>query len=610
MNRADNATVVLTPAAAPKDLVAIARLERFENAATTVARWMNLPFDVRMADAFGPGLSRTIDLAAPIEGAVALADGASAEVAQPYAVFSAGVTSLEAARSMFEQFGRKMEPANNGAWITSDETPMTCAIAPALGRAKVRLVCGDRRIDVETLLPYATRGLPLLSMGPAEAHFELKMNPIRERYGQRLRQGKALVVPMALAYLGIKDTRISRPLTDIMYGLGDEVVDVMDDLERVSFDISLSNAPEALDLTTSLAFGHAHSWTAQTLADSAKRAALAPKAFFDLPNDAGAASFVTTINPKNFETALHRLEALIDGALAHVEVNQKLRDGFSRSLDNYVSQPWSGACAMGVPSSTSAAKTKPSLGNVAPWQVCAYESLPPASITDLLDALARLSVDKQVQKVIGRGNLTVRKVAAAKGLPSGTLTYDIKIDYNGLATALVAFGEHENAGASDKKAGKATDTKKSGEGKDLFEVTNMRVHIYADGPRTWILSGTDPKQLEAHWALARKGEPSERLASLSELAWLGQRPSMAGGFMSLAYVGSSIARSELAAKKRQLADTDVMLSTAPHHGQTPLPFLVEPGGTSGSPELKVISRLPRPFFEDLVAFAGSQLLKM
>ncbi len=124
----------LSPVSAPKDLVLVARAEHLDNAAATIARWMNLPFDMRMLDTLGSGLSQTLLADAPVEAAVTLAEGGDTEVPQPYAVFSVGVRSLDAGRVLFDKFGRKLKEATTGVWMTQEESPLTCAVAPAVGR--------------------------------------------------------------------------------------------------------------------------------------------------------------------------------------------------------------------------------------------------------------------------------------------------------------------------------------------------------------------------------------------------------------------------------------------------------------------------------------------
>jgi hypothetical protein len=560
---------------------------------------MGLPFDMRMLDSLGPGLSKTLVLNAPIEGVVVLADGTDAELAQPNAVFSAGLSSVEAGRTMFEKFGRKLEELSPGIWITTDASPMACAIAPALGRAPVRLVCGDRRIDVENLLPYATRGLPLRAMGTADAHVELITAPLRERYGQRVRQGKAMAVPLALGWMGISDTRISRPLTDILYALGDEVVDIMDDLDRIALDVQFVPGQEQLEISGSVSFARAHSWVAQVSADTAKRAAPAPAIFFDMPSDAGTATFVVPNNPRMLETIAHRLEALADGALAHFDVNQKLRDEFARSFDQYASQTLGGACSEGAPAADDAKTRQASMFNtLSAWQVCAYDALQPSVITNLIDSGAKLAGDKKLKQVLGEGSISVQRLAAPRALPKGSSVYELKVNAEAIEAALRKLGSKSTASTKpEKKLAKKVEPSHLG---TLF------IYVVPDANRTWLGSGTDPKAIEEHLAAARNPSAAH-LMGTSGLTWLRNTPAAGGGFLTLAHVGAAVAAR---AQKTGLSKSRVeqALAVAPHHGGTPIPFTIQVRGDATAPVVLLNGRLDRAVFEDIVAMSGQAII--
>jgi hypothetical protein len=561
---------------------------------------MGLPFDLRMLDTLGPGLSKTLVLNAPVEAVVALADGTDTEVTQPYAVFSAGVSSVEAGRAMFEKFGRKLEELSPGIWITTDESPISCAIAPALGRAPVRLVCGDRRVDIENLLPYATRGLPLRAMGTADAHVELLSAPLRERYGQRVRQGKAMVVPVALGWMGISDTRISRPLTDILYALGDEVVDIMDDLDRLSVDAQFVPGQEQVEIAWSLAFTRSRAWVTQVMADSAKRAAPAPAVFFDMPSDAGVATYVVPNNPKLLETVAHRLEGLVDGGLAHFDVNQKVRDEFIRSVDQFASQPQGGACAEGGPASVGD-EPKPRKANIFntlnAWKVCAYEALQPAVITDVLDSGAKLVRDKKLKEVIGEGSLSVQRRAAPHGLPAGSSVYELKINIDALDVALNNLVAKSPAKDKHEKKHAKVDPSRSG---------TVYVYVVPDANRTWLGSGTDSKAIEEHLMGARK-PGGAHLMGVPGLNWLRDTPAVGGGFMTMAHLGDAVAaRGEKSGLTKSRVEQ--AFAVAPHHGRTPIPFLLQVRGDVTAPVVVLNSRLERALFEDIVAMSGHAIL--
>lgn len=590
----------LSVLAAPKDLIAVARVEHVEAASATIAQWLGLPFDLRMLDQLGPGLSRTLRLDTPVEAAASLADGGDTEPPQPYAVFSVGLTSADAGRKMFEQFGRKLEQMSPGIWVTTDETPVTCAIAPALGKATTRLVCGDRRVDVENLLPYVTRGLPLQSLGSADLHVEFKLAPIRERYGQRLRQAKALGVPMALGWLGISDSRVSRPLTDILYALGDEAIDVMDDLDQFALDSRFASNPDRVDLSASVAFSRAHSWSAQALVDAAKRAGTPPAMFFELPADSSLANYVMPENPRLFENVLRRIEALIDGGLGHLEVSQKLRDDFVRNLDQYKSHAAAAACGAGdAPVAVTTPESQPGLLSAFnAWQVCAYDTRPASEVTNLLDSTARLMADKHVQEALGKGAFTIAHHGGAHGLPKGSQVYECKLNLQLLNPAITNFGSRTS---SHSKTDTPTKKAKGDEAGTLY------IYVVPDGSRMLSGFGTDAKAIEAHLLTIRKATTDAESAKLDVAPWLRTESAVAGGFFTMAHFGARLAaRGDRHGVSKQSVEEG--LAAAPHHGLTPVPYVVRVLGNSNGPELRWDMRVNRGVFEDLVAIVGHAVL--
>jgi len=605
--RVESAKPDLSPVVAPKDLVLLARAEHLDKAVATIAHWMNLPFDLKMLDTLGPGLSQTLLADAPVEAAVALADNGDTEVPQPYAVFSAGISSLDAGRKLFEKFGRKLEEVSPGVWLTTDESPVACGLAPALGRAQARVVCGDRRADVESLLPYATRGLPLQAMGTSDVHVEIRMAPIRDKYQQRLRQAKALAIPMALHELGFTDARLSRPITDILYALGDEVLDVVDDLDQIFLDSKLVQNPDRVDVSTGLAFTRAHSWSAQALATAAKSASSAPASLLELPRDSSMASYVTAQNPKSYENLVRRVVALIDGLLAHVNVNAKARDEFARSIDQFNASRTSSAACGAVPglSDPGASDSKVNiLEAFSAWQVCAYDQQPTTAFTAVLDASARILSDPALRKLIDERTLSLHKRAAGAGVPPGTIGYELTVNSTALVEALAKIVS--DTPAADKTKEKAKDKKAAAE-KPVQG--HLEIYVVPDGTRTWLGMGTDNKELMAHLSAAKKATPDNRLGAVQGLAWLRSEPAIAGGFFNLAYVMASVEK-RARARGTPPGNKGDALAAAPHHGQTPIPFIWSVKGDSAAPRLECNMRFDRAVFEDVLAVSGQYLMQM
>jgi hypothetical protein len=388
----------------------------------------------------------------------------------------------------------------------------------------------------------------------------------------------------------------------MLYALGDEVVDVIDDLDRISIDAQLASSPDRVDVSTRVSFTRARSWVAQAIADSAKRAAPAPAAFFDLPDDSGIATYVAASNPRVFETVAHRIELLADGVLAHFEVNQKAREEFVRSLDQYASHPWGGACGEGAPT-PSLDPDKRGEANIFStlnaWQVCAYDALPAAVLTNVLDSGGKLVADKKVRQLIGDGSVSVRRRAAGSAFPAGASVYEVKINTAAIEAAVEKWGS--KSARADKQAKKPAKV-------DPSKTGTLYIYVIPETSRTWVGSGTDAKSIEAHLVTARKAGGMGHL-SAQDLAWLRQTPAVAGGFVSMAHVGAMVAArgSKQGISKKRVEEA---FAVAPHHGQTPIPFTVEVRGTPGAPELLFSSRLDKALFEDLVAIGGQAVFRV
>jgi hypothetical protein len=586
-------------------LILVARAERLDRAIATLARWANLPFDVRMLDALGPGLSQTLLVDAPVEAAVALAESGDTEFSQPYAVFSAGIASVEAGRQMFEKFGRKLEETSSGVWFTVDQSPVACGLAPALGRAQARVVCGARRVDVESLLPYATRGLPLLAMGTSDLHIELKLAPMRERYGQQLRQGKAIAIPMAMHALGIGDARLSRPISEALAAIGDEIVDVIDDLDSIAIDSKIASNTEQIEVTNAVRFSGARSWSAQTLADTQKHAMPAPTLFFELPKDAGMATFVVPPNPKSLDKMIHGVGSLLDGALSHINVNPKARDNLIHSMEQLNDAP-TGPRVCAVAPAASPADTLGQRDKFAEmmttWQICAIDQMLAAKLTAPMDAWVNVAADRAFRKFVGEKAVTLRRRATPAGLPAGTVAYEAKLDWELLGRSLQKLVPNSESALNAAKKAAAEATRPS----------HFVFIVVPDQARTWWGYGTDAKLVVSHLIQAKKSETDKSLGAYPELAQLRNEPVIGGGYFTVASFAAPFLRGlsgslRSGQKKSHLGD---VLTTAPHHGTTPIPFTWSVKGDAAAPQLLFTIGLGRSVIEDLASMGGQAAVDM
>jgi hypothetical protein len=328
----------------------------------------------------------------------------------------------------------------------------------------------------------------------------------------------------------------------------------------------------------------------------------APAAFFELPNDSCAASYVAPSNPRLFESIAHQVEALVDGGLAHLEVNQKLRDDFVRSLDQYANLPWSGACGQGEPGSSSdvsrATKTS-ELVAMNEWQVCTYDALSPSIVVNFLESAGKLISDKKVEQLLGAGSFSLKRRAANRALPTGSSVFELKINTKALESTMGNWGS--KGIKSEKPSNKQSQAGAS-------SVITLHVYVVPDANRTWVGSGTDAKAVEAHLAVARKSGGAGHLTSVTDLSWLRETPAVAGGFVSLAHFGALLA-ARLGQKGLSRNQVDEALAVAPHHGKNPIPFTVQVRGDSNAPELWFNTRLDKAIFEDLVALGSQTIMK-
>jgi hypothetical protein len=319
------------------------------------------------------------------------------------------------------------------------------------------------------------------------------------------------------------------------------------------------------------------------------------------------ASYVTAQNPKSYENLVRRIVALVDGVLAHVNVNAKARDEFARSLDQFNSSRNSSAACGAVPGSFDPSATESKVNILeafSAWQVCAYDQQSTTAFTAVFDASARILADPALRKLIDERTLSFRKRAASAGLPPGTIGYELTVNSSALVEAVAKIVADAPAAGKTKEKDKE---KKAAAEKPVQG--HLEIYLVPDGNRTWLGMGTDNKELVSHLAATKKATPDSRLGAVQGLAWLRSEPAIAGGFFNLAYVMASVERRARARGLLSDKKGDA-LATAPHHGQTPIPFIWSVKGNSSSPRLECNMRFDRAVFEDILSVSGQYVMQM
>ena len=244
----------LQPVSAPEGLVVVGRWKNPGQTADTLMSWSNLPFDWRrLLQARHPELVAAAALDAPVEAAVALDPaGGAGDFPQPFAVVSLGLNSLDRAVEAIRGMGESVPKSGPGAYRIEGQGRIACGMARALGPSPARLVCGPRHQDVDALLPYATRGLPRESLSGGDLHLELRVDPLRKRYGRELSQLRSLALPAAVRQLTLGNPQFDRAVADAVYGLADEGLALLDDLDQLTIDLNATSGAGELDLLVGL----------------------------------------------------------------------------------------------------------------------------------------------------------------------------------------------------------------------------------------------------------------------------------------------------------------------------------------------------------------------
>jgi len=313
----------LTPVPAPDNLVGLATLRTPAHTLDTALGWTGLGLDFRALLQTGSigALLPVLDLEAPIDAVMTLDPQAKTRPHVFYAA-SIGLSSRQGALDALAGLELPIEPVEPGIHAVRPSPKSICFVAPALGQAKARLVCGQDRESVELLTPYLTRGAPSAGSGDADLHLELRAEAAWRLYGEKA-QLLQLVVPMLLGELSIGQPEFDGALRDGATALVDELIATLGELGRLTLDARLRvqpNAPEQNELEAQLAMElrGTNSWVARMLAGAEGQASPAPDTFWRLPADATQAVYYASHDPQALSRAGDLLTRLFESGLAHL----------------------------------------------------------------------------------------------------------------------------------------------------------------------------------------------------------------------------------------------------------------------------------------------------
>jgi hypothetical protein len=612
----------LGPVPTPPGLVVTGTVTKLGASLATVHGWIQLPMpqsDQVTEIVAGQPLGAIVDLDQPIHVAVAVA-GAGVRLT-PLVAISAGIRDVDAVKAALSA-RYKLTPGDNGALViqslghpsrpdgtdddkgSDDDDPRACELAPSYGSPAMRLVCGWDAKSLAALGPWLTRGATRDRLPAADAHVELRMEPLKPTIAQE-RKLLSLLLGTALGGRpggGVAGAR------DLVQAVAGDLADFGTDLDTASLDVALSDPGAAATLTLKLS--GATSALARLAMANADRNGPPPAAFWQMPGDADFAVFDRGIDPNVLARGRDLVLKLVSDGLAEDGVKDADRHAFVDALGKLVSPAptvyASGVDADAVRKALAALKALPDTADRAQareasrvatqallgWRIVEADE-PAAGRVDamkgLVTAWSRPSVAAAYKKAAD-GWLGIRSAPLPKGttLPKDTQHFAIDVP-------LV-----EPAAAS-----RAPSKKPAGPAKPLA----IDVFIVPDGARSWIGVGGDAALVTARLSAAIAGT-GDVLRGRAELAAFKEATVGAGGFFTargVAETGEQLAALTGGDAGGFANGADIFESAAqvPHQGTTAIPFSLTAPSVAQGTQAGVVATLQvsRATVDDLLVVA-------
>lgn len=559
----------LSPVKRPAEVVVQGHIARPKLLVDTVTKWSSVPMNPEdLIPASARPLGRAILWEAPIDMVVALDTFGEGKLPPPLVVGSVGLKSLDEALSAAEAMQLPTRKLAAGVYRVGDFPDASCAVAVSLGTAPARLVCGRGPKDVDALLPYATRGLPSEPQSGADLELVLDAAPIQQRYGRDV-SALRLLAGMAIREIALDSPRFDRALSDAVYGLVDESINLFNDLGQVRLEGRIDAARNVLTGSAELRLKGDSSWIAGSIA--AVKPQPIPANLPRIPPGATLAGYNPPLPAERYTAISRILGELGEGLLEHEKVPEGTRKRVRRLVDTaFANQPETFMFAMS-PTQTDA------LGYRHSDTVVARSSEPPARLLGVYSDFFGLVGDAGVKK--WAKDLAKQKLGdkAAAGLPKVWPKVTKKpfklAGFKAPATMFEVTVDLKAWAAVDESIARMLAKWLKGEPNELKRLV---VIVQPDGASTYVLSGDDPKEMARVMAEHKKSEPGLVFARPQH----NERVAMAG-FLTLGYVAHAVSRS---------MSSDAFLkglSAAPHRGETPITFSSTVGPGSARVDFEV-----------------------
>jgi hypothetical protein len=566
----------LSPVKRPAEIVLVGRIARPRLFAETLTKWSSLPVGLEdMIPKEARSLSHAVLWEAPIEMLVALDAFGDGKVPPPLFIGSVGLKSLDEALSAADAMQMPTRKLGPGIYRVGDFPDASCAVAVSLGSAPARLICGHGVKDVDTLLPYATRGLPSEPQSGADFELTLDAKPIQDHYGHDV-TALRLFAGVAMREVALDSQRFDRALSDAIYGGVDETINLFNDLDQVRIEARIDAARSVLTGAAELRLKGESSWTAGTLA--AMKPVAIPATLPRLPPGATLAAYNAPLPAERYAAISRILGDLADGLLEHEKLPDSTRKRTRRVLDAWFSKlPESFAFAVSP-------SQQDSVGYRHSDTVITRLSEPSGRLmgayTDFFALLTDPGVKRWAKQQMPKLDPKVwpkvsKKSLKFAGFKSPATLFEVTADLKAWAAV------------NPKIAESIGNMLPPG---DANQLVRLDLVVQPDGDFTYVISGDDTKEMARVMAEHRKSEPGAFFAKPTHSDKV-----VTAGFLTLAYVARVVERS---AKKPEIGKA---VESTPHHGESPISF----SSTVGPGTARVDVEVPAAVFSDASAAAVS-----
>ncbi len=551
----------------------VGRVARPRVLVDTLARWAGVPvpLDTVLPDELRE-LGPVVSWDAPLELAAVIDPESSASELEPLLVLSAGVPSPEGALAFAEQRGYRVSEVAPGIHRVSVDEEMVCAVSAALGPTPARLVCGGAWREVETLLPYATRGLPSEVFASNEVHFEVRAEPVRARYRDQI-QSLRVMAGLLLRKIGTDDARVDRALSEVVYGIADEAQALALELDRVELSARLDESARALDIDYALSLAGTGSVIGQIVREANERSRPAPDDFFRLPASASSGGYFTAAGGARLEKIALAVAELVDAHLEREKLGADSRKRIRELVEGYPRVYSSYAYVSGQPEKAPTGDDASARLVQAVGYYLGFSEQRADRITKWLGDLAKVLGDRAflawLKERHGLEATMVPKIrsriARAAPFEARATVYTIEVP----ATLVDAVWKERPGAPVNEKATPKPERKAPGKPAKLPLVGGPA------GARTVLALAADVRGALDTVVLARGAAP-KTLGQLPELQALRSTSSWSGSFWTL----PELLRWLPFAGKAAPAELSALLSKLPQGGRTPLVSTVraEPSG--------------------------------